>query len=246
MLSIDKIILVAFFMFLIVSCEKSVNTANDELLAYQRQNFENYSHIYKQANDSIAKWRNDSLTTTQNYFYDPYQIDSTICFNADSTLLVTTVNPRQLSFKDAIMEGLEEFCGVKINNKWYFLDGFTLVFYRENYQDSITSPFTFAELSYIAHEEILRYAIIINADGTFSANEKFFDKEFDKGMWFGNSCKTNDQFDSLVIKRAGEKYNHKLDKKEIERIKLKMKRSVRPPEPPGLWFRKLISTKPFN
>lgn len=224
----------------VLGCKRPLD---NNLKRYQTEIFPKYKNVYSAAQDSIYYWIENNLENSAMESILGFKIDSLIIFNESKTKLLGTSLSQDKSTKS---DCIKKLCGSNINGKWYFYFGASYVIMREGYQDSIYSPLTFSELSYIAHKEILSDAIIQNPDGTFSSNEKFFKDYFDKSRWAADSCTTQASFDSLIVYRAGEKYKHKLDKLEIERIKLEMQNSVRPPEPPGLWFRKLFSTKPFQ
>lgn len=247
MLKKGRVIFWFIFLCTILSCEKTKDNTSDILHGYVNDNFKNYRDIYNMSNDSILKWVTDSLENIGSCcFYNPFRLDSALCFNSDRSFFVSTLNKSSIKWRDGQVDLIQIFCGAQINIKWYFFLGGTYVISHNSYQDSVYSHFTFEELSYIAHQEILSDAIIKNPDGTFSSNEIFFKHYFDKSRWAADSCTTQASFDSLIVYRAGEKYKHKLKKDEIDEIKQKMNNSVRPPEPSGLWLRKLFSTKLFH
>ena len=242
MLKKDRLYLI-FFLF-IFSCTNN-RPKYDLNECCCPHNFKNYKNIYDIAKDSLQKWIKDSLLVIKPIFFDNYwELDSLFCFNADSSMFISTINERQKTSLDATSDIIEEFGGAKMNNNWYFFQLGTTVVPREYYQDSIYVALSYKELSWLGHKKILCNASIKNANGSFSPNERFFQNMFfDKNSSYPNSHKS---IDSLLLNLIKDKYNHKINPKEIVEIRLIIKQSKQPPEPRGFWFRKLFSHKQFN
>ena len=215
--------------FCLLSCDigKNVYHQNDSLNGYTDKYFKNYHTLYHSANDSIAKWVNDSLAIIGCIYGNPVKLDSIFCFNKDSTRLYTTLNKRKENFKDATSDLILEFGGALIHDKWYFffLSG-SMVVPREMYKKDIHTTLSFRTLSKLAHKELHSKAFVFAKNGTYKVDEEFFKKTFNSTVFKG--CIGNDTeacYDSMTLVHCKEKYNYKLSREEIEEIKKAMKES---------------------
>ncbi|MBK9736237.1 MAG: hypothetical protein IPO92_15260 [Saprospiraceae bacterium] len=111
-----------------------------------------------------------------------------------------------------------------------FFFGTYTVIDRATYQDSIYSPLTFDELSYLARQN-LSGAFYKDAKGETKVRESFFDFMDDPNGWGLPPESTRKDIDSVIVVRNKEKRKRKIDPKEIEKIKAEMAKSVRPKEP---------------
>jgi hypothetical protein len=223
---------------IIFSCNKrnQININSDLVKEYQKINFYKYKTIYKACTDSLNYWAKDTLKVAQTIFYYGHQLDSSFCFNTDSSRFFTTINYSSANFKNAQADDIQEFGGAKINNKWYFFFLATMVVPREYYKDDIYEPLTFAELSALSHQEIMHRYIIKNKDGTYSPNDAAFKRTFFYNWSCGDRlCEDNAEIDSIILLNSRAKYQHKLDKKEIVQIKEEMANSKRPEAAKKWW-----------
>jgi hypothetical protein len=199
---------------------------------YLNPKFNGYSYIYNLITDSVASWKKDSLSKVGSIFYNDYNIDSIFLFNKDSSMLLTTVNIVDRQHKNATLDYIYDLYGRKINGKWYFFFGASTVLPREFYQDSVYSPLSFEELSYLAYKERFEYFV----DNKKPLPEDFFDdvlgayhckpygaKKYDRTQV--NLC-----LDSLALATHAAYHAKKMTKEEIAEIQKAMDESVRPPE----------------
>lgn len=227
------LLLGGFIVFLFISCnkEEKKDFQNDLFDDYLNLNFNSYSKIHKQINDSLQKWVQDSLTVTESFFYHPYKVDSVLCFNSDSTRLFTTINKRIGEFKDAVQDNITELGGAFIQGRWYFVLMGSNVIDRGSYQDSVYAPLTFEELSYIAHKEIFPMPNKDSVTGKmyFNLDNLFYHSDCE-----GRPNQRQCQDEKIVEQNQWRPWKNEgryLDKEEVEKIKQEMAASVRPPEP---------------
>ena len=133
------------------------------------------------------------------------------------------------SFKDSKMDYLYDIGGKRINKSWYFFfTGVSTVLPREGIQDSIYSPFTFAELSYLAYDQSFRILVKNVLNDRPGKNQAFFSKRFGAI----EPCDKTDELlpclDSIIPGLSKEKYKHKLQDKEIRKIFKYIRESKRP------------------
>ena len=212
---------------------------------YKKNKFNKYQSIYNNANDSINKWKNDSLQVVLRLFYHNWILDSTLCFNSDSNRFFSSTLTQIEGFKNATSDDINEFGGAKIDGRWYFffLSG-SLVVPREHYQEDMYSPLSFEKLSEVAHKEIMQGALKKNKEGSYIPNDDFFKQKFyDQWGWGCDKCKTQYDWDTLTMRGIIGKWQYKIDKKELLEIQAEMAKSIRPTEPvkKKSWWEKLFN-----
>ncbi len=234
MWNLDRKIYLLLITFLALhSCkEAEAPIETDSLEVYSKKYFTSYKTHYGEINTSIAQWLHDSLSIALPYYLYPYQVDSVICFNSDSTRLFSTINCRIEGVQDAKGDNIREIGGAKIHGNWYFLLGASWPISRIEYQDSMYAPLTFKELSYIAHQRIFPKHRFDPQKNKWSFDTSFFEATFYesipecKGRSTRNAC-----YDSVWLAKWEKLKTEKLSPSKIEHTKLEMQGSARPSEP---------------
>ena len=227
------------FTVIIFSCQIR-DKVNIDLIQteYVSNNFHTYNHIYKDICDTLGKWKADTLANSLQYFFDEYyKLDSMIILNSDSTRILAFHLEQKRSFLNAKTDRLSQLAGAKIKNKWYFFFGPSIHVDRASYQDSVYAPLSFAELSYLAREQ-LRKALYRDSDGLIKAHDDFFN--IIQGKY------TNDSLFELHVLDYNRRFQlGKIDKIELEEIKKEISSSIQPPEPSDTrnWFQKKFGPK---
>ncbi|HRD07469.1 MAG TPA: hypothetical protein PK037_07885 [Saprospiraceae bacterium] len=223
---------VLFFALLgfVTSCKNDIliDQKND---IYLSKNFNKYAQTYQQISDSLQKWRCDSLNI-MIYLLDTSsaRLDSMIVFNSDSTRLYTNVLKRDVEYKDAVFDYIYGLGGAKIHGKWYFFFGMNTTIDRASYQDSIYSPLSFEELSYLAREH-LHKAYKIDQNGSIITNDQFFEFMYNRRGWGLSENSTIQQLDSFIVARTQEVRLNRIDLEELNQIKRHITVSKRREEP---------------
>lgn len=221
---------------------KEKNNFNSIQNEYVKKKFYNYKEIFSLIKDTINSWKRDSLIAVEFLYTRPqYYVDSLIVFNMDSTRLFGSYISIDIK-SNSIFDYIDDLGGAKINNKWYFFFGIHTAIDRATYQDSIYSPLTFDELSYLAREN-LSHALYKDGKGDIKVKESFFDFMDDPNGWGLRPGSTRADIDSVIVARNKEKRKRKIDPKRIEQKQSEMASSVRPnePVPPKLpWYKKLF------
>jgi len=225
-----------YLLFIIFSSCNRIEKCNEISISYPN-NFNNISKTYNAIEDTLNNWINDSLLASKKIFFAKnWLIDSTIIFNNDTSRLFTYVlnKGRKSDYQ-------YDLAGAKINNKWYFFFGTSTIIDRASYQDSIYSPMTFDELSYLAREN-LSSAFYQDKNGKVKVRESFFDFMDDSNGWGLPPGSTRKDIDSVIVARNKEMRQYKIDPAEIEQIKAEMAKSVRPQEPilDIKWYEKIF------
>lgn len=226
-------------LIVVVSCSKQNNKTELFSSPFIEKKIIDSKFIYKELLDSILSWRYESLSVSKPYFVnEQWKIDNLIILSSDSTRLFATMMRQK---KTVPADGLEDIGGAKINGKWYFFFGSSTVIDRASYQDSIYSPMTFDELSYLAREN-MSGAFFQDENGDVKVRETFFDFMDDPNGWGLPPESTRTDIDSLIVAGNKKMRQYKIDPAEIEQIKAEMAKSVRPKEPiPDLkWYEKIF------
>lgn len=229
-------------LLVVISCAKQNDKIELFSSPYIEKKLFDSKIVYNELLDSILSWKYDSLLVSKPYFVnDRWKIDSLIILSSDSTRLFATMMRQK---KTVPSDGLEDIGGAKINDKWYFFFGSSTVIDRASYQDSIYSPMTFDELSYLARKN-LSGAFYKDGNGDVNVRESFFDFMADPNGWGLPPGSTRTDIDSVIVARNKEMHSRKIDPKEIEKIKAEMAKSVRIKEPiPNLkWYEKIFPKK---
>lgn len=214
---------------------------------FLKNNFDKYNYIYVAITDTLYKWKTDSLANSGPYFIESIhnsKLDSLIYFNSDSTRLFTYHLEQNVVYKNSSVDNLATLAGAKINNKWYFFFGPSIVIDRGSYQDSIYAPLTFDELSYLARQH-MQPALYQDSTGKVRVYDKWFDFINNRKDWGLPTSSSLEQLDSLILKKYKDVRSEKIDKTELEEIKKEIAASVQPPEPPDTrnWFQKKFGPK---
>lgn len=215
-------------LLLLFSCSKQNDKNEIFSFPYIEKKIIDSKFIYNELLDSILLWKYDSLLVSKPYLVnDSWKIDDLIILSSDSTRIFATMMRQK---KTVPADGLEDLAGAKINGKWYFFFGTSTVIDRATYQDSIYSPLTFDELSYLARKN-LSGAFTKDHNGEIKVRDDFFDFMDDPNGWGLPPGSTRADIDSVIVARNKEMHSRKIDPAEIEHIKAEMAKSVRPKEP---------------
>lgn len=233
----ESSVIFIFILFCFSCKETSENTLlNSSFEKYKQLYFRTYVDVYSASVDSIESWLTDSIESTQMATYFPFQIDSVFIFNNDSTRMFTTINFSSSPLKNDIADMIREFGGAKIQGKWYFFFGASMVVPREMFGDKVFEPLSFERLSEVAHEQMYP-TITKDYTGQYHASEQFFINAVMNPRTYGcTSCDTKEEIDSMIVAWCYNERQKKLDPVEIARIKAEMAASRKPLEPRRTWF----------
>ncbi len=193
---------------------------SDQSIQYVKENFDSYSNVYVE----VEEWLNAMITSNKKtvshlIFYSNFEVDELLLFNKDRTKCIGTINISSvLSNKAASSDDIRRFQGVKINNKWYFFMGATLVLPRDYYKYDMYAPLSFEELSYLARKEfLLPFCKIEN--GQLIENHEAIDKyvRIQKGLKFPEG-----ETDENWIINYQNKTKDTISQAEIEKAKRKI------------------------
>jgi len=180
------------FITLFQSCGETVINNNTKIIDIARRECEvqNCDSIYNIASDSLKLWILNKLGT---YTFEvgkfEYQLDSLLCINNKKNRLITCLLEKVI-VKGADSDGLIFFYGEKINNKWYFFKGSSIVISRKMIKnDSLETSLSYKQLHQIALKEV--YNGYLKDNGKI--NEEWFTSHFENVGWC-STCKTTEDF----------------------------------------------------
>jgi hypothetical protein len=212
-----KYLLYFSLMLCVFSCKEN-NAENFGMLnkrdAYLKVNFFEYKDVFKFANDTLNKWITDSLDVSASIAFGDWELDSVIIFSNDKKIFKSTINIK-IPYQESVADENHEFSGRKIDGKWYFFFGSTLVLTREYYQDSIYTPMSFEELSFLAYKNQFKYYV----ENKIPLSDDYLDPYFDlRDCPKGSRLEINRCLDSLALKTNAEYNRKKLSSETIARL----------------------------
>lgn len=150
-------------------------------ISIQRYIFQNeitYDNVYKDISNEIDRMKKDSLKSTLLNFIHESKIDKLFIFNKEKTKFYTTLNTSARIYSHSTSDLIQSLYGVKIEGKWYvFLGHQNLIAKRDGYKYNKYEPFTWEELSYMAHEQMFGRYISVDKSGSLLINYDQLDKD---------------------------------------------------------------------
>jgi hypothetical protein len=140
-----------------LSCSMKNNQLIKEkdIQVYIDNNFHDYKEDYNGISDLIKVNANKKLIGYASQITRKWQVDRLIIFNKEKTKCFTTVNTITNTWEKGTSDLIKSLYGVKIKEKWHvYLGNQNLIAMRDGYKYDIYEPFTWDELSYVAHEQM--------------------------------------------------------------------------------------------
>jgi hypothetical protein len=149
----------------LIGCQNSGMDKYTQIDAFINDNFQDYSEIYSDVQDQIQEMKEANVQSAMSQIGHNFKIDSLMIFNRTRTKFYTTVNTSLREYHGA-NDLIQSLYGVKIDGRWYvFLGKYNLVALRAGYKYNKYEPFTWEELSYVAHEQMFRRYISLDRKG---------------------------------------------------------------------------------
>lgn len=166
-----KIILISILFMMTPSCSNNTKRIEKHniISKYVSQNFDQYSTIHSEVNEIIKEMIKYKQKSIIDQIGHDYQIDSLMIFTKDQTKLYTTINTNFKEYRGS-NDMVQSLYGVKIGGKWHvYLGNQNLIAMRDGYKTNKYEPFTWEELSYVAHEQMFgRYLIYSESELTIN------------------------------------------------------------------------------
>lgn len=207
---------------ILLSCQMKICKFKNELVIqdFIIDNFEEYRHVHDTLNNIIENRVKMKLKSAKSLISKTsFRVDNLIIFNNDKTKLYTTLNSINPINAIGSSDLIQSLYGVKIEGKWYVFLGANLIALRDGYKYNKYEPFTWDEISYMAHEQMFGRYISILDNGILNPKidivEKYVDPEY-----IGGSSISQDGTEKERFLRLWEFENSQtLDSTEIAQIK---------------------------
>jgi hypothetical protein len=166
---------------ILLSCQMKNSKLKNELVIqnFIRDNFKNYRHVHDTLDGIIEDKVKMKVKSAKSLISKTgFQVDNLIIFNKDKTKLYTTLNSINPIIAIGSSDLIQSLYGVKIEGKWLvFIGHQNLVAMRDGYKYNKYEPFTWDEISFMAHEQMFGRYISIDKNGSLSINHDQFDKD---------------------------------------------------------------------
>lgn len=189
MLNLDKKIIYILLALLFVRCDNIEHKTNEYEKSIEIIGKNEYKSIYTDLRDSINLWVINRIRSYDAEVIYPFKIDSLLCFNSNKNRFISCRH-LYVDIPNATSDDLRFVYGEKINDKWYFFKGASIVIPRSMVNNHpINKPLSYQQLHQIALKEV--YKGYLNNKGEI--NEEWFTSHFENVGWCG-TCKTTEDF----------------------------------------------------
>ncbi len=219
-----------------MSLNRNIDKIDKEIIIqnFISKNFNNYSNIHAEIENLIfIRIKNFNKTVTGQLFRQ-YKVDNLLVFNNDTTKLYTTINSKAGINEIGSSDLIQSLYGVKIDGKWLvFIGHQNLIAMRDGYKYNKYEPFTWDEISFMAHEQMFGRYISIDKSGALIINYNQLDKDTGVRELTGKIPGEYTTPDDAFISFNAEYYESQtLDSTEIAQIKEDIEAGKKKPKDP--------------
>lgn len=187
---------------------------------YILENFNNYKSIHNEIEDMIDFNIKSLQVNTTGLMFRQYGVDKFIIFNNDSTKLYTTVNAIAGIHEIGSSDLVKSLFGVKIEGKWYiYLGQYNLIALREGYKYNKYEPFTWDELSYVAHEQMFGRYVSLDWKGNLKVDVEKLEADVNPRHMCGTDFMNEETPEIGLIKCYDDLISKKIDSTQLAQIK---------------------------
>jgi len=174
-----KMIIFISVILIMNGCSKHSRVQKEILIQrYIEQNERTQENIYNEISSHIQRMKKDSLKSMLLNFIHESKIDNLIIFNKEQTKFYTTLNTSAKIYSHSTSDLIQSLYGVKIDGKWLvFIGHQNLIAMRDGYKYNKYEPFTWDEISFMAHEQMFGRYISIDKSGSLIINYDQLDKD---------------------------------------------------------------------
>ena len=172
-----KMIIFISVILIMNGCSKHSRVQKE--ISIQRYIFQNeitYDNVYKDISNEIERMKKDSLKSTLLNFIHESKIDKLFIFNKEKTKFYTTLNTSARIYSHSTSDLIQSLYGVKIDGVWHVYLGENLIAMRDGYKYDKYEPFTWDEISYMAHEQMFGRFIDFDWRGNLKMKPEMVDK----------------------------------------------------------------------
>jgi hypothetical protein len=163
-----------------MSSDRNVDKLEKEIIIqnFISNNFNTYGNIHAEIENSIKNKIKNLNKSTIAQIIRKYRVDNLLVLNKDSTKLYTTINTKTDINAIGSSDLIQSLYAVKIDGKWLvFIGHQNLIAMRDDYKYNKYEPFTWDEISYMAHEQMFGRYISIDKSGSLIINYDQLDKD---------------------------------------------------------------------
>ena len=174
-----KMIIFISVILIMNGCSKHSRVQKEiSIQRYIEQNERTQENIYNEISSHIQRMKKDSLKSMLLNFIHESKIDNLIIFNKEQTKFYTTLNTSAKIYSHSTSDLIQSLYGVKIDGKWLvFIGHQNLIAMRDGYKYNKYEPFTWDEISFMAHEQMFGRYISIDKSGSLIINYDQLDKD---------------------------------------------------------------------
>jgi len=212
--------MLSFWLFFLLGCghlEKRIGI-HLSVQKYTQENFKDYIEIYNIISNLVDNGVNLNINSYRAQLFHEYQVDSLFILNENKTKFYTTLNT---NFKEygGSNDYIQSLYGVKIDGKWLLFLGANLIALRESYKYNKYEPFSWDEISYVAHEQMFGRFLSIDSDNNLSINSHLVETEINPWYLAGAHISDEGTDDERFIRLWNYENSQTLDSLEIAQIK---------------------------
>jgi hypothetical protein len=220
---------------ILLSCQMKNSRFKNELVIqdFIRDNFEEYRHVHDTLNDIIENRVKMNFKSAKSLISKTgFNVDKLIIFNKDKTKLYTTVN--SINHINAIGSSdlIQSLYSVKIEGKWYVFLGANLIAMRDDYKYNKYEPFTWDEISFMAHQQMFSRYISITDNGKLIPKSDNVEKYVDPEHIGGSSISQEGTEKERFIRLWEFENSQILDSTEIAQMKAEIEAGKDKPKDP--------------
>jgi hypothetical protein len=217
-----------------MSLNRNIDKIDKEIIIqnFISNNFNNYSNIYVEIENLInIRIKNFNKTITGQLFRQ-YKVDNLLVFNKDTTKLYTTINTKAGINAIGSSDLIQSLYGVKIEGKWLVFLGANLIAMRDDYKYNKYEPFTWDEISYMAHEQMFGRYISISDNGKLIMKSDIVEKYVNPEHIGGSSISQEGTEKERFLRLWEFENSQTLDSTEIAQIKEDLEAGKNKPRDP--------------
>ena len=185
---------------------------------YIENNFDTYSDIYSEINYQINDLVDKRVNIAQAQIFREYQLDSLIIYNKSRSKLFSTINTKTNPWEIGSSDLIQSLYGVKLNNKWHLYLGANLIALRDGYKTNKYEPFTWQELSHVAHEQMFGRFIGFDENGNMLSKHDMVEKYVNPWDIGGASITHEGTEEERFLRLTAYNQSKKLDSTEYQQL----------------------------
>lgn len=245
-----KMILIVYVLYTLIGCNlnnESIKVQKEVAIqSYIVQNEKTYEDVYMEISDEVNRMKKDRLKSTLLNVIHDSRIDKLIIFNKEKTKLYTTLNTSAKIYEHSSSDLVQSLYGVKIDGKWHVYFGANLIALREGYKTNKYEPFTWDELSYVAHEQMFGRFIDFDENGNMLTKHDMVEKYVNPWDIGGTSISHEGTEEERFLRLTAYNQSKKLDSTEYQQLLEEINNSEskeREPIKKLAWWDKLLGAE---